>query len=90
MRAAELVREAKEQVAELTGLNVEGATSLDRRNGNGDGDSGWVVTVVALELARTPNTMDVLGSYEVSLSDDGDLLGFKRLRRFTRSAAEEG
>jgi hypothetical protein len=88
MRARELVREAKEQVAELTGLNVEGATSLDRRNG--DGDDGWTVTVVALELARTPNTMDVLGAYEVSLSDDGDLLGFKRLRRFTRSAAEEG
>ena len=46
------------------------------------------MTVVALELARTPDTMDVLGAYEVVLDDDGDLLGFKRVKRFNRSAVE--
>jgi Gas vesicle synthesis protein GvpO len=84
VRPVELVTLAKEQVGELTGLEIEGATSLDR-----DGD-GWIVTVVALELTRTPNTMDVLGAYEVTLSDDGDVLGFKRTRRYHRSAAGDG
>ncbi len=82
MKPVELVREAKEQLAELTGLEIEGAMGLGR-----DGD-GWIVTVVALELSRTPNTMDVLGAYEVLVSDDGDLQSFRRTRRFHRAAAE--
>ena len=84
VHAVEIVRQAKEQVAELTGLKVEGATGFER---NGD---GWLVTVVALELSRTPNTMDVLGVYEVVLGDDGDLQQFKRTRRTHRAAVEEG
>jgi hypothetical protein len=83
VKPAELVRRAKEQLAEMTGLQIEGASGFER---NGD---GWVVTVVALELSRTPNTMDVLGAYEVVLSDDGELERFKRTRRFHRSAADE-
>lgn len=84
MRPAEIVKVAKEQVAELTGLKVEGATGFER---NGD---GWIVTVVTLELSRTPNTMDVLGFYEVVVADDGELQKFKRTGRTHRAAVEEG
>jgi hypothetical protein len=83
VRPIEIVAEAKRQVAEVTGLDVEGATGFER---NGD---GWVVTVVALELARTPDTMDVLGVYEVVISDDGELQQFKRTARTHRAAVEE-
>ena len=83
MRPVELVRRAQEELAEVTGLPVEGAMGLEM---NGE---DCVVTVVALELERTPNTMDVLGAYEVRLSDDGELQSFKRVRRFHR-AAEDG
>jgi hypothetical protein len=83
MNAGELIMEAKRQVAELTGQTPEAVSSLDR-----DGD-GWVVTVEALELRRVPNTMDLLGSYEVTLSDDGELVGFRRCRRYHRSATDE-
>jgi hypothetical protein len=84
VRPVEIVRQAKEQVAELTGLKVEGTTGFER---NGE---GWIVTVVALELSRTPNTMDVLGSYEVVIDDDGELSQFKRTGRTHRAAVEEG
>ena len=84
MRPAEIVTQAKEHVAELTGLKVEGATGFER---NGD---GWVVTVVTLELSRTPDTMDVLGTYEVVVDDDGELSQFKRTGRTHRAAVEEG
>lgn len=85
VRPAELAQEAKTQVAELTGHQPETVTGLSR---NGD-DGAWVVTVEALELARVPNTMDVMGSYEVRLSEDGELLGFNRRRRYHRAAKQE-
>jgi hypothetical protein len=81
---AELIREAKRQVGELTGLKVETVSGFDR---NGD---GWRVFVEALELQRVPETMDVLGTYEVVLSDDGELQGLHRKRRYHRSAVENG
>jgi hypothetical protein len=34
--------------------------------------------------------MDVLGTFEVTLSEDGELLGFRRLGRHRRSATQEG
>jgi hypothetical protein len=71
-------------VSELTGLQAETVTGLSRA-----GDS-WLVTVEALELARVPNTMDVLGTFEVTISVDGELLGFRRLGHRRRSATSDG
>lgn len=85
MQLGDLVREARRHVSELTGLSPESVTGLDRA-----GDDRWVVTVELLELARVPNTMDVLGTFEVTLSEDGELLGFRRLGRHRRSATNEG
>jgi Gas vesicle synthesis protein GvpO len=80
----DLVREARRHVSELTGLSPETVTGLDHV------DDRWVVSVELLELARIPNTMDVLGTFEVTLSDDGALLGFRRLGRHRRSAIDQG
>jgi Gas vesicle synthesis protein GvpO len=33
--------------------------------------------------------MDLLASYDVKLSDDGEVLGFERRRRYHRSAADD-
>ena len=46
--------------------------------------------VEVLEVERVPNTMDVLASYEVLLSDDGEVLGFNRRRRYHRAAVDQG
>jgi hypothetical protein len=81
----ELVEQARRQVAGLTGQPAETVTGLDRA-----GDDRWVVTVETLELARIPSTMDVLGTFEVTISDDGELLGFRRLGRRRRSSTEKG
>jgi len=85
MKSADLIQQAKLQVAELTGLRPETVSSLSR-----DGDEGqWVVRVEALELTRVPRTMDVLGTYEVTLTDDGELVGFRRARRYHRASVED-
>ena len=84
MRPAELAQQAKRQVAELTGLDCGTVTGLDR---NGD---AWVVTVDVVELERIPNTMDVIGTFEVKLSEDGEVLGLRRTGRHRRSETDHG
>jgi hypothetical protein len=81
----DVVQTAKELVSVVTGLRAETVTGVRR-----DGDDGWLVIVEMLELERVPNTMDVLGSYEVTLSADGELVGLRRLGRHSRSATDEG
>jgi hypothetical protein len=84
VHVGDLVQRARAQVSELTGLQAETVTGLSRV-----GD-GWIVTVEALELARVPSTMDVLGTFEVTISADGELLGFRRLGHRRRSATADG
>jgi hypothetical protein len=80
---AEVLRQAKRLLAELTGLKPGTVTAVDREDG------GWRVTVEMIELERVPNTMDVIGSYEITVGDDGGLRGYRRVRRYHRSATEE-
>jgi hypothetical protein len=80
----ELLDVARAQVADVTGHAVETVSGLRR-----DGD-GWIIDVEVLELRRVPSTMDLLASYQVTLSDDGELLGFERRRRYHRAAIDDG
>jgi hypothetical protein len=80
----ELLDAARQQVAGVTGHDVEGISGFHRDNGN-----GWTVTVEVLELERVPNTMDLLASYEVTMSDDGDVVGIERRRRYHRAAVDD-
>jgi Gas vesicle synthesis protein GvpO len=80
--AKELTEAAVSTIADLTGFEPESAAGLQW-----DGES-WLVTVDVLELARIPNTTDVLASYVVQLDDSGGLLGYKRARRFLRGQVE--
>jgi hypothetical protein len=85
LSAAELARAAMTAVEELTSYRAEAATALEWDDDN----DTWHVTVEVLELARVPNTSDVIGAYEVRLDAHGALHGYKRLRRFTRSETRE-
>lgn len=85
LSAVELARAAMTAVQELTGYGSEAATALEWDD---DSDT-WRVTVEVLELARVPNTTDVIGAYEVRLDPQGSLHGYRRLRRFTRGEARE-
>jgi hypothetical protein len=85
VRARELLQVAREEVADVTGRRVETVSGLRR-----DGDGGWEVTVEVLEMQRVPSTMDLLASYTVTLSDDGDVRGFERRRRYHRAAVDDG
>jgi hypothetical protein len=85
VHVGDVAQQARRQVSALTGLPAETVTGLNRAD-----DDRWVVTVEALELARVPSTMDVLGTFEVTISADGELLGFRRLGHRRRSSTEDG
>lgn len=74
----ELARAARSQLAELTGRSPESVLGIRQD------DDGWKVTVEVVELSRIPNSTDLLGSYEVSLDNDGELVGYERIRRYQR------
>jgi hypothetical protein len=80
----QLAVQARKQIAEITGMEAESVSSLQR-----DDDGGWTVTVEVLELSRVPSTDDVIGSYEVELDEDGEMLGYRRVRRYPRSKSDE-
>jgi hypothetical protein len=83
LSAAELGQAALTTVQELTGYQPEAVTALEW-----DGDF-WRVTVDVLELARIPNTTDVLGTYVVQLDESGTLHGYRRARRYVRGQPGE-
>ncbi|MBI0381616.1 gas vesicle protein, partial [Streptomyces albiflaviniger] len=54
-----LLRGAREQLAELTGLYPESLPRLERT------DDGWLLEAEVTELVRVPETMSLMALYEV-------------------------
>jgi ADP-ribose pyrophosphatase YjhB (NUDIX family) len=84
LSGAKLAMTARRQLGEITGLEPQAVTSLEQED-----DGTWRVTVELLELARVPETDDLLGSYEAELDETGELLGYRRVRRYARSQATD-
>jgi hypothetical protein len=83
LSARELSEAALATVHDLTGYTPEAVTGLSWD------DDHWQVTVDVLELARIPNSTDMLGTYQVELDEDGTLRGYRRIARFQRGKPME-
>ena len=83
MSGSEIARMAKEELTGLTGLEPDTVSGLRHD------DEGWHVTVEMIELRRIPPSSDVLHSYEVLLDEDGEILSYQRIRRYTRGETME-
>jgi hypothetical protein len=79
-----VAREAARQLAELTGKEPEAVTAISRN------DDGWKVALDVVELHRVPETADLIAVYVVETDDEGQLMSYRRTRRFVRSQAQEG
>ncbi|QTE02073.1 gas vesicle protein [Streptomyces cyanogenus] len=78
----EVLRQARGQLAELTGLAPESVSSFEET------EDGWSLEVEVLELARVPDTMSLMASYQVELDPEGQLTGYRRVRRYERGRAD--
>lgn len=78
----EVLRQARAQLAELTGREAESVSSFERT------EDGWVLEIEVLELPRVPDTMSLMASYEVALDPQGMLTGYRRVRRYERGRAD--
>ncbi|WP_399891757.1 gas vesicle protein [Streptomyces sp. BBFR51] len=78
----EVLREARAQLAELTGMNAESVSSFAQT------EDGWALDVEVLELERVPDTMSLMASYQVELDSEGQLTGYRRVRRYERGRSD--
>jgi len=81
--ASRVAAEAARQLLELTGRASEGVTGLERT------DDGWTVQVEVVEVRRIPETTDVLALYDIEVDEDGELLGYRRVSRYSRGDTGE-
>ena len=79
MNGSEIVKKAKEQLADLTGQPIDSVSGLEKK------DKGWKVMIETIDLKRIPDSSDVLASYEVHLDAYGNLLKYHRVRRYPRN-----
>jgi hypothetical protein len=77
-----VLRYARAQLEELTGMTAESVPSFGRT------DDGWRLEIEVLELERVPDTMSLLATYEVDLDPQGELTGYRRVRRYERGRAD--
>jgi hypothetical protein len=78
---AEIARIAVSIISQLTGRRPETVLGIRKD------DDGWKVTLELVELSRVPNSTDLLGCYVVDLDDQGELVGYERVRRYQRGQA---
>jgi hypothetical protein len=78
----ELLGRAREYAEQLTGHSVESFSGLSQEQ------EGWRVGVEVVEVSRVPSTTDVLASYELVVTAEGELVDFRRAGRYYRNATE--
>jgi Gas vesicle synthesis protein GvpO len=85
LNAREAVEVAKEFITELEGPDPIAMTSVELTD-----EDGWVVEFEVIEDRRIPSSSDILALYEVELDVDGELLAFRRTRRYLRGETKNG
>ena len=78
LSAAEAIQRVRDELPELLGRSVESIVGVERD------EDGWRISAQIVELARIPNSTDVLGVYTVKLDSAGELAAYQRERRYTR------
>lgn len=83
MNANEIVVKAREEFISLGKKPADGITGLSKT------EEGWSILLEALERKAIPDTMDVLGLYELHLDNDGHLLSLDRKKLRKRGETQE-
>lgn len=82
MNASEIIKRTQDEFTVLSKLPVSAVIGLSRT------DDGWMVSLEAVERKAVPDTMDVLGVYEICVDSGCNLLHFERKRLRKRGQIE--
>ena len=83
MNANQVVEKARKEFIGLGKKPADGVTGLSKTK------EGWTILLEALERKAIPETMDVLGLYELRLDDEGNLLSLDRKKLRKRGETQE-
>jgi hypothetical protein len=83
LTAGEAVKSALREVAEFTGKQAEGITDVERT------EDGWKIGIEVLEDRRIPSSADILATYEATIDGNGELISYRRVRRYPRGRGTE-
>lgn len=83
LKFAEAIKKARTELVTIIGLELGSTISA-----HPDGD-GWRVTLEAVEKKSIPDSMDILGIFEVNLDGNGDISEFNRVRMRKRIDMDE-
>jgi hypothetical protein len=82
MTAGEAAKAALREIAQLTAKEPEGVTGVERT------EDGWTVGIELVEDQRIPSSADILATYEATVDADGELVSYRRVRRYARGRAD--
>jgi hypothetical protein len=82
MPLARVMREVLGQMAELLQCEPAGVSAVEAT------DRGWRAHVEMVELPRVPDTTSVMASYRVDTNSNGEVLGYERVRRYSRGQVD--
>jgi hypothetical protein len=84
LTAKQAARAALGQIMEMTAKPAEGITEVERT------EDGWVVGVEVVEDRRIPSSTDILATYQATIDAEGELMSYRRLRRYMRGRGDTG
>lgn len=82
----DIIEKVKKELIDLTGFSSPSAVGVKGK------DNSWVLTIQVIEKTSIPESMDLLGVYEVETDREGNILGYERveLRRRADTKEREG
>ena len=83
MNANQVVEKARKEFIGLGKKPADAVTGLSKTK------EGWAVLLESLERKGIPDTMDMLGLYELRMDDEGHLLGLDRKKLRKRGETRE-
>ena len=80
--ARQAARAALREIIELTDKQPESVTGVERQ------EDGWTVCIEVVEDRRIPSSADILATYETRIDEDGELISYRRVRRYSRGRGD--
>ena len=79
----QIAQHVKEQLVELTHFKPDTISSISKD------EQGWHIFVEMIEMKRIPEGSDMLATYETLADEEGNLINFRRTRRYLRQQIME-